>query len=138
MAFKMKYKNLEEVVKQLQGAVKAHGNQAKVIKQHIKEMKGGSPKNFNRKLRDASAKGKLDDSPEFKAAVDNAPTNMSAYKKNHDKKKKKINAKNILTSFGNQVKKVSDTVGRGAGRLKKAFKEGYQDQSLSKKLKQKK
>ena len=139
MAFKMKYKNLEEVVKQLQGAVKAHGNQAKVIKQHIKEMKGGSPKNFNAGLRKASKEGKLDNNPKFKAAVDNAPTNMSAYKKNHDKKKKKINAKNILTSFGNQVKKVSDTVKRGAGRLKKNFKEGYQEQELlEKKLKQKK
>ena len=124
MAFKMKYKNLEEVVKQLQGAVKAHGNQAKIVKKHIEEMKDGSPKNFNAGLRKASKEGKLDNNPKFKAAVDNAPTNMSAYKKNHDKKKKKINAKNILTSFGNQVKKVSDTVGRGAGRLKKAFKEG--------------
>ena len=39
MAFKMKYKNLEEVVKELQGAVKAHGRQAKVVKKHIEEMK---------------------------------------------------------------------------------------------------
>ena len=36
--FKMKYKNLEEVVEQLQGAVKAHGKQAKVIEEHIDEM----------------------------------------------------------------------------------------------------
>ena len=36
--FKMKYKNLEEVVEQLQGAVKAHGNQAKVIQKHIDSM----------------------------------------------------------------------------------------------------
>ena len=55
MAFKMKYKNLEEVVKQLQGAVKAHGNQAKVIKQHIEEMKGGSPK----KLKDEDGSGDI-------------------------------------------------------------------------------
>jgi len=39
MAFKMKYKNLEEVVKQLKGAVKAHGKQAEVIEKHIDEMK---------------------------------------------------------------------------------------------------
>ena len=39
MAFKMKYKNLKEVVKQLKGAVKAHGKQAKVIEEHIDEMK---------------------------------------------------------------------------------------------------
>ena len=38
MAFKMKYKNLEEVVKQLKGAVKAHGRQAKTIEKHIDEM----------------------------------------------------------------------------------------------------
>ena len=38
MAFKMKYKNLEEVVKQLKDAVKAHGKQAEVIEEHIDEM----------------------------------------------------------------------------------------------------
>ncbi len=39
MAFKMKYKNLEEVVKQLRGAVKAHGKQADIVEGHIKDMK---------------------------------------------------------------------------------------------------
>ena len=34
-----KAKNLEEVAEQLEGAVKAHGKQAKVVKKHIKEMK---------------------------------------------------------------------------------------------------
>ena len=38
MAFKMKYKNLEEVVKQLKGAVTAHGKQAEVIEEHIDDM----------------------------------------------------------------------------------------------------
>tara|TARA_R100000988_G_scaffold93322_1_gene57648 strand:- start:225 stop:512 length:288 start_codon:yes stop_codon:yes gene_type:complete len=38
MAFKMKYKDLQEVVDQLKGAVKAHGKQAKVVENHIKEM----------------------------------------------------------------------------------------------------
>tara|TARA_R110002020_G_scaffold463738_1_gene683964 strand:+ start:488 stop:754 length:267 start_codon:yes stop_codon:yes gene_type:complete len=38
MAFKMKYKNLQEVVDQLKGAVKAHGKQAKVVEEHIKDM----------------------------------------------------------------------------------------------------
>ena len=41
--FKMKYKNLQEVVEQLQGAVKAHGNQAKVIQKHIDKMEEKSP-----------------------------------------------------------------------------------------------
>tara|TARA_R100001015_G_C4614876_1_gene170796 strand:+ start:514 stop:645 length:132 start_codon:yes stop_codon:yes gene_type:complete len=39
MAFKMNYKNLEEVVKELKGAVKAHANQARVVEKHIKDMK---------------------------------------------------------------------------------------------------
>ncbi len=36
-------KNLEEVVEQLEGAVIAHGKQAKAVKKHIEEMKGSSP-----------------------------------------------------------------------------------------------
>jgi hypothetical protein len=43
MAFKMKYKNLEEVVKQLKGAVKAHAKQAEIVEDHIDEMEKGSP-----------------------------------------------------------------------------------------------
>ena len=41
----VKAKNLQEVVEQLEGAVKAHGKQAKVVKNHIKDMKksNGSP-----------------------------------------------------------------------------------------------
>jgi hypothetical protein len=39
MAFKMKYKNLKQVVKELKAAVKAHGRQAKVVESHIKDMK---------------------------------------------------------------------------------------------------
>ena len=38
MAFKMKYENLEEVVKQLRSAVKAHGEQADTIEKHIDDM----------------------------------------------------------------------------------------------------
>ncbi len=38
MPFKMKYKNLKDVVKQLNSAVTAHGKQAKTIKKHIDEM----------------------------------------------------------------------------------------------------
>ena len=43
MAFKMKYKNLKEVVEQLEGAVKAHGKQADTIEKHIDEMEESSP-----------------------------------------------------------------------------------------------
>ncbi len=43
MAFKMKYKNLKEVVKQLRSAVVAHGKQADTIEEHIDDMKEKSP-----------------------------------------------------------------------------------------------
>ena len=38
MAFKMKYKNLKEVVGQLRSAVVAHGKQADTIEKHIGEI----------------------------------------------------------------------------------------------------
>jgi len=43
MAFKMKYKNLKDVVKELKGAVVAHGKQAEVIEKHVDEMGQSSP-----------------------------------------------------------------------------------------------
>ena len=56
----MKYKNLEEVVKQLRGAVKAHGKQADIIEGHIKDMDKGKPHTqFNAGLRAAKKAGKL-------------------------------------------------------------------------------
>ena len=42
--FKMKYKNLQEVVKELRSAVVAHGKQADTIEKHVDEMK--SPMEF--------------------------------------------------------------------------------------------
>ncbi len=36
----IKHKDLKKVVSELEGAVKAHGRQAKTIKQHIKDMGG--------------------------------------------------------------------------------------------------
>ena len=44
MAFKMKYKNLQEVVKQLRSAVQAHGKQADTIDKHIDNMEGSPMK----------------------------------------------------------------------------------------------
>ena len=44
MAFKMKkHPELIEVVKQLRGAVKAHGKQADIVEEHIEKMEEGSP-----------------------------------------------------------------------------------------------
>ena len=44
MAFKMKYKNLKEVVKQLRSAVNTHGKQADTIEKHIDDMGGSAMK----------------------------------------------------------------------------------------------
>ena len=46
MAFKMKYKNLQGVVDELKGAVKAHGRQAKVIEKHIDKMEDSPMKKY--------------------------------------------------------------------------------------------
>ena len=53
MAFKMKHKNLQGVVDQLRGAVKAHGKQADVIEDHIEDMEKGS----TTKMADSPQKG---------------------------------------------------------------------------------
>ncbi len=58
-----KFKDLEEVVKQLEGAVEAHGQQAKTIKKHINEMKKPNNSPALRKLSascKAAAKRKFD------------------------------------------------------------------------------
>ena len=47
MAFKMKkHPELIKVVKELRGAVKAHGKQADIVEGHIKEMKGDGPPKY--------------------------------------------------------------------------------------------
>ena len=49
MAFKMKYKNLEEVVEQLKSAVVAHGKQAKTIEKHIDKMEDSEESPLDKK-----------------------------------------------------------------------------------------
>ena len=46
MAFKMRYKNLQGVVDELRGAVKAHAKQADTVEKHIKEMEKDSPNKY--------------------------------------------------------------------------------------------
>ena len=53
--FKMKYKNLKEVVKQLNSAVIAHGKQAKTIDKHIDNMEKDSPSKAKAKGMDGKA-----------------------------------------------------------------------------------
>ena len=43
MAFKMKYKDLREVVGQLKNASNIHGKQAKIVQKHIDKMESSSP-----------------------------------------------------------------------------------------------
>ena len=44
MPFKMKYKNLKDVVKQLDSAVTAHGKQARTIEKHIDSIESPAKK----------------------------------------------------------------------------------------------
>ena len=44
-------KNLEEVVKQLNAAVIAHGKQAKTVEKHIKEMNRPNKQNYSKITR---------------------------------------------------------------------------------------
>ena len=57
----IKHKDLKKVVKELEGAVKAHGRQAKTIKQHIKDMEGPFKMKtpLYRKVPNCIPKGKL-------------------------------------------------------------------------------
>ena len=61
--FKMKYKNLEEVVGELRNAVKAHGKQADTIEKHIDEMSSNKNSPMKDKLKPcqkAAARKKFD------------------------------------------------------------------------------
>ena len=59
MPFKMKYKNLRDVVKQLDSAVTAHGKQARTIEKHIDNIE--SPvKSKLKPCQKAAAKKKFD------------------------------------------------------------------------------
>ena len=51
----VKHKDLKKVVKELEGAVKAHGKQAKTIDQHIKDMGSGLKRSAPFKLREVSS-----------------------------------------------------------------------------------
>ena len=51
--FKMKYKNLQEVVKELRSAVVAHGKQADTIEKHVDQME--SPAKAKAKGMDGKA-----------------------------------------------------------------------------------
>ena len=58
MAFKMKYKNLKEVVKQLNSAVVAHGKQAKTIEKHIDKMEDSPLDKKNKEGKEQGVDGK--------------------------------------------------------------------------------
>ena len=61
MPFKMKYKNLKEVVDQLDSAVVAHGKQARTIEKHLDNIEPPSPvKGKLKPCQKAAAKKKFD------------------------------------------------------------------------------
>ena len=82
MAFKMKkHPELIEVVKQLRGAVKAHGKQADIVEGHIKEMKGDGPPKY---VSDAQRKAV------HASKAEQGLTKVSAFAKK--KRKRKLSA----------------------------------------------
>lgn len=86
----MKYKNLKEVVKQLNSAVVAHGKQAKTINKHIDEMEDSPMKkrglwdniHAKRKRIAAGSKEKM-----RKPGSKGAPTNKALKKSKKTSKK---------------------------------------------------
>tara|TARA_R110002020_G_scaffold466362_1_gene688847 strand:+ start:385 stop:642 length:258 start_codon:yes stop_codon:yes gene_type:complete len=82
MAFKMKYKNLEAVVKELRGAVKAHGKQADTIEKHIDDM-GDSPmkKTVSWKYGEGTYSGEL---------IPSMETSTHRFARTHNGKVKKL------------------------------------------------
>ena len=58
-----------------------YGKKSAYKKRSCYKMKGPSLYKFNAGLKKASAEGKLDDNPKFKAAVDSAPMKKYACKK---------------------------------------------------------
>ena len=51
----VKHKDLKKVVKELKGAVKAHGRQAKTINQHVEDMGSGFKRSGPFKLREVNS-----------------------------------------------------------------------------------
>tara|TARA_B110001452_G_scaffold247466_1_gene233510 strand:- start:447 stop:752 length:306 start_codon:yes stop_codon:yes gene_type:complete len=80
--FKMKYKNLEEVVEQLNSAVVAHGKQAKTIKKHINEMESPAKKYVSDAQRKAIHASKAEQASPVKGKL--KPCQKTAAKKKFD------------------------------------------------------
>jgi len=82
MAFKMKYKSLKEVVKQLRSAVQAHGKQADTIEKHLDDMED-SPmkKTVSWKYGDGTYSGEL---------IPSMETETHRFARTHNDKIKKL------------------------------------------------
>ena len=85
MAFKMKYKNLEEIVKQLHGASKMHKQQAKKLDKHIDEME--SPMNLK---SSGSVSWKYGDSTYHGTLIPSKETSTHRYARTHNNKIKSL------------------------------------------------
>lgn len=82
MPFKMKYKNLKEVVKQLDSAVTAHGRQARTIEKHIDKMDSPAKKYASDAQRKAIWASKNEKSSPAKGKL--KPCQKAAAKKKFD------------------------------------------------------
>ena len=80
-----------------------YGKKSAYKKRSCYKMKGPSLYKFNAGLRKASAEGKLDDNPKFKAAVDSAP--MKKYKDSAMKKYACKKCKSAMCMCGPRHKK---------------------------------
>ena len=95
MSFKMKNPSLMKMAKEAGSAMK---------------MKKAEPMKFNAGLRKASAEGKLDNNPKFKAAVDNSPKKMkkAAMKLKDEAMKLKEKSAMMMKKAAMKLKKEDD------------------------------
>ena len=107
MAFKMKYKNLKEVVGQLRSAVVAHGKQADTIEKHIDSMEGDS----SMKKYVSDAQRKAVHATKADGGAGNPNKKLTPYKLedlNNDKKITKADVlvgRGVIDEEGNPLKK---------------------------------
>ena len=88
MVFKMKYKNLEEIVEQLHGASKMHKGQAKKLEKHINDMEGSKKSPVEKKKGDKGSWEYGGDT--YYGTFIKEDENAEYYKTHNDKIKKKL------------------------------------------------
>mgnify|MGYP003150617557 CR=1 FL=1 len=99
MAFKMKYKDLKEVVGQLRKAVKAHGKQADIIEKHIDSMEDSPMKKYKSDAqRKAIYASKAESAMKKRGLWDNIHAKRKRIKAGSGEKMRKPGSKGAPTS----------------------------------------